>query len=66
MAATKVTAAGGVATPPARPVRFDDPQRNAAYWARIDRIVAAAPPLSNEQRAIVRTAFTQPEARRAA
>lgn len=49
-----------------RPVRFEDPERNAAYWARIDRIVAAAPPLSNEQRAIIRTAFTQPEARRAA
>ncbi|MFJ2949145.1 hypothetical protein ACIO8H_16175 [Streptomyces sp. NPDC087226] len=49
-----------------RPARFEDPERNAAYWARIDRIVAAAPPLSDEQRAIIRTAFTQPEARRAA
>lgn len=41
-----------------RPVRFEDPARNAAYWARIDRIVAAAPPLSNEQRAVIRTAFS--------
>lgn len=48
-----------------RPVRFEDPVRNAAYWARIDRIVAAAPPLSDEQRAVIRTAFHQPEARRA-
>jgi hypothetical protein len=52
--------------PPARPVRFDDPARNAAYWARIERIVAAAPPLSDEQRAIIRTAFHQPAAREAA
>ncbi|MFD3498813.1 hypothetical protein [Streptomyces sp. NPDC058678] len=49
-----------------RPVRFDDPARNAAYWARIDRIVDAAPPLSDEQRAIIRTAFHQPAAREAA
>ncbi|MFE0720215.1 hypothetical protein ACFW23_04585 [Streptomyces rochei] len=61
-------AAGGTGRPSRsdRPVRFDDPKRNAAYWARIDRIVSAAPPLSNEQRAIIRTAFTQTEARRAA
>jgi hypothetical protein len=42
----------------ARPVRFEDPARNAAYWARIDAIVAAAPPLSDEQRAVIRTAFS--------
>ncbi|MFK4100779.1 hypothetical protein ACI2L1_12030 [Streptomyces sp. NPDC019531] len=52
--------------PPARPVRFDDPARNAAYWARIDAIVDSAPPLTDEQRAVIRTAFHQPEARRAA
>ena len=40
-----------------RPVRDPDPKRNAAYWARIDAIVAEAPPLSNEQRAVIRTAF---------
>lgn len=44
----------------ARPVRFEDPARNAAYWARIDRIVDAAPPLSDEQRAAIRTAFHRP------
>lgn len=70
-AATTATAAGGgvASGRPARadrPVRFDDPARNAAYWARIDRIVDAAPPLTDEQRAIIRTAFHQPEARRAA
>lgn len=49
-----------------RPVRFDDPARNAAYWARIDAIVDQAPPLSMEQKAIIRTAFHQPSAREAA
>lgn len=44
--------------PPARPVRFDDPARNAAYWARVDAIAASAPPLSPEQRAVIRTAFS--------
>ncbi|MFJ9427566.1 hypothetical protein [Streptomyces sp. NPDC101249] len=42
----------------ARPVRFADPARNAAYWARIDAIVDAAPPLTDEQRAVIRTAFS--------
>lgn len=51
---------------PDRPVRFADPARNAAYWARIDRIVDAAPPFSDEQRAIIRAAFHQPENRAAA
>ena len=49
-----------------RPVRDPDPARNAAYWARIDAIVDQAPPLTDEQRAVIRTAFHQPEARRAA
>jgi hypothetical protein len=40
-----------------RPVRFADPARNAAYWARIDRIVDAAPPLTDKQRAAIRVAF---------
>lgn len=52
--------------PPARPVRFADPARNAAYWARIDRIVSQAPPLSDEQRAVIRAAFHQPEIREVA
>jgi hypothetical protein len=41
-----------------RPVRFADPARNAAYWARITRIVDQAPPLTAEQRAVIRTAFS--------
>ncbi|MFF2650364.1 hypothetical protein [Streptomyces sp. NPDC058045] len=49
----------------ARPVRFADPARNAAYWARIDRIVDQAPPLDDDQRARIRAAFHQPEVRRA-
>ncbi|MFB7739600.1 hypothetical protein ACFC08_35675 [Streptomyces sp. NPDC056112] len=52
--------------PPARPVRFEDPARNRAYWERIDRIVAAAPPLTDTQRAVIRAAFHQPSAREAA
>ncbi|GGV86850.1 hypothetical protein GCM10010294_68030 [Streptomyces griseoloalbus] len=48
--------AGGVATP-ARPVRFADPKRNAAYWARIERNTAAAPPLTTEQIATLRGIF---------
>ena len=41
-----------------RPVRFADPARNAAYWARIDRIVSAAPPLTAEQRLTIAAAFS--------
>ncbi|MEU1219187.1 hypothetical protein [Streptomyces microflavus] len=33
---------------------------DAAYWARIRRIVASAPPLSTEQRATIRAALSQP------
>ncbi|WP_432135174.1 hypothetical protein [Streptomyces sp. bgisy154] len=51
---------------PARPVRFADPARNAAYWARIDAIVDTAPPLTDEQKAAIRLAFHQPQDRRAA
>lgn len=69
-AATTSTAAGGdTSGRPARadrPRRFDDDARNAAYWARIDRIVDQAPPLEDWQRAAIRAAFHQPEARRAA
>lgn len=49
-----------------RPVRFTDPARNAAYWARIEATVDTAPPLSDEQRAVIRTAFHQPAHREAA
>lgn len=54
------------ARPPARHVRFEDPARNAAYWERVTRIVDAAPPLTDDQRARIRAAFHQPETRRAA
>lgn len=64
-----VAAAGGACGRPAlseaeiarranRPVRDPDPKRNAAYWARIDAIVDQAPPLSDYQRAVIRTAFS--------
>jgi hypothetical protein len=49
-----------------RPVRFADPARNAAYWARIDACVDAAPPLSNDQKAIIRAAFHAPALKEAA
>ncbi|MFD9111594.1 hypothetical protein [Streptomyces bottropensis] len=50
----------------ARPVRDPDPARNAAYWARIDAIVDAAPPLDDYQRAVIRTAFLGARAQEAA
>jgi len=46
--------------PPARPVRFDDPTRDASYWARVARIADQAPPLTADQRARIRAAFHQP------
>lgn len=72
-----VVAAGGACGRPAlseaeqarraaRPVRDPDPARNAAYWARIDAIVDEAPPLSMEQKAIIRTAFHGARAQEAA
>ncbi|MCX4578148.1 hypothetical protein OHB41_34160 [Streptomyces sp. NBC_01571] len=64
-APAKTAAAGDTSGRPARPVRFEDPERNAAYWARIDRIVDAAPPLTDTQRAIIRAAFHQPSVREA-
>lgn len=48
------------ARPPARHVRFEDPARNAAYWERVTRIVDAAPPLTDDQRARIRAAFFTP------
>lgn len=57
--------AGGVqlVDTPGRPAR---PERPAGYWERIDRIVAAAPPLDDRQRAIIRTAFAGTRAQEAA
>ena len=64
---TNTPTAGGVPSGrPARPVRFDDPARNAAYWARITRIVDAAPPLDDTQRAAIRAAFHGSQHREAA
>ena len=51
---------------PARPIRFADPERNRTYWERIERNTASAPPLSDEQRAIIRAAFHAPSAQEAA
>ncbi|WP_326786425.1 hypothetical protein [Streptomyces sp. NBC_00151] len=65
MTAASTTAEGSLGRP-ARPIRFEDPARNAAYWARIDRIVDQAPPFTAEQRARIRAAFHQPAAREAA
>ncbi|MFE5189216.1 hypothetical protein [Streptomyces sp. NPDC056628] len=45
---------------------FEDPERDAAYWARVERIVASAPPLSTEQKAVIRAAFHAPTTREAA
>lgn len=59
MTITSAATAPGL-TAPGRPVRDPDPVRNAAYWARIDRVVAVAPPLSDAQRAAIRTALHQP------
>lgn len=67
MSADTSTATPGATTAaPGRPVRDSDPARNAAYWARIDRLVSAAPPLSDRQRAAIRVAFHQPAVREAA
>ncbi|MBJ6615530.1 hypothetical protein H4K38_21180 [Streptomyces sp. I3(2020)] len=51
---------------PGRPARFADPERNAAYWARITRVVDAAPPLDDTQRAAIRAAFHGAQHREAA
>ncbi|MFE1748976.1 hypothetical protein ACFW88_00220 [Streptomyces anandii] len=60
-APTNTATAGGESS--GRPAR---PERPPGYWERIDRIVAAAPPLSDEQKAIIFTAFHQPAAREVA
>lgn len=49
-----------------RPARFDDPARDAAYWARVARIADQAPPLTDDQRAQIRAAFHAPAVREAA
>jgi hypothetical protein len=59
-------AAGDTSGRPARPIRFADPERNRAYWERIERNTAAAPPLSDEQKAVIRAAFHGSQQRKAA
>ncbi|MEU3292989.1 hypothetical protein ABZ722_11575 [Streptomyces longwoodensis] len=56
-AATKTPAAGDTPGRPARP---------AGYWERVTRIVDQAPPLTDQQRALIRAAFHQPADRRTA
>jgi hypothetical protein len=51
---------------PDRPRRFEDDARNDAYWARVDAIVSVAPPLTDHQRAIIRSAFHTPTIKAAA
>ena len=65
MTASREATAGGVqlVDTPGRPAR---PERPPGYWERIDRIVAAAPPLDDYQRAVIRAAFHAPAAREAA
>ncbi|MET8481306.1 hypothetical protein ABZV68_29625 [Streptomyces clavifer] len=46
------------ATVPGRPAGVD--YGDAAYWARIRRIVDEAPPFSEHQKAVIRAAFAQP------
>lgn len=70
-ATNTVTAGGARGVPgrparPDRPRRFDDDALNDAYWARIIACVDSAPPLTDHQRAVIRSAFHQPETRRAA
>ena len=56
-------AEGALVGTPGRPAR---PGAPADYWDRVRRIAAAAPPLTDDQRARIRAAFHQPEARRSA
>jgi hypothetical protein len=70
---TAITAeVGGARGVPGRPARLDrpvrdpDPARNSAYWARIERIVDAAPPLTDHQKAVIRSAFHTPTIKEAA
>ncbi|MFJ9020769.1 hypothetical protein ACIRPU_12415 [Streptomyces sp. NPDC102259] len=57
MTALDAALAGGVqlVDTPGPPPR---PARPPGYWERIDRIVSQAPPLSDEQKAVIRTAFS--------
>lgn len=54
----QTTGVAGDTTVPGRPAGVT--HGDAAYWARIRRIVSSAPPLSAEQRATIRAALAQP------
>lgn len=56
---TSTESAGGVqlVDTRSRPAR---PGAPADYWDRVRRIAAAAPPLSDSQRAAIRSAFHEP------
>ncbi|MGW7598157.1 hypothetical protein [Streptomyces antimycoticus] len=43
-----------------RPEREQRDHRNAAYWARVRRIVDQAPPLTDEQRAQILVILHEP------
>ncbi|MFJ3083876.1 hypothetical protein ACIPJG_29505 [Streptomyces halstedii] len=58
MTAPRTAVAGGDITVPGRPVGVT--HGDAAYWARVHRITAEAPPLADHQRAVIRAAFHQP------
>ena len=62
---TNTATAGGVQLV-GTPGRAAPPERAPGDMERNDPHGGAAPPLSDEQRAAIRTAFHQPEARRAA
>ncbi|WP_406225347.1 hypothetical protein [Streptomyces anulatus] len=54
----QTTGVAGDLTVPGRPAGVT--HGDAAYWARVRRIVATAPPLSDYQRATIRAALSQP------
>ncbi|MFF8793368.1 hypothetical protein [Streptomyces globisporus] len=55
MTEKQTTGTAGDLTVPGRPAHAT--HGDAAYWARVRRIVDAAPPLSDEQRATIRAAL---------
>ncbi|MFD6474416.1 hypothetical protein ACFWEH_13060 [Streptomyces anulatus] len=58
MSEKQTTGVAGDLTVPGRPAGVT--HGDAAYWARVRRIVATAPPLSDYQRATIRAALSQP------
>ncbi|WP_228181958.1 hypothetical protein [Streptomyces anulatus] len=55
MTEKQITGTAGDPTVPGRPAHAT--HGDAAYWARVRRVVDAAPPLSDEQRATIRAAL---------